>query len=137
MQNLTYCTYQYIFYSICFRYRPVWLFFSAATSSGRPAAMTSPPLWPPSGPRSTIQSAVLKTSRLCSITTEAIGGHINQSLFNSLQKLIAFIFFHWSQPSFLNAQLLHQTEIRPCDKHTRPPAIVIYPLRFFDAIRQI
>ena len=40
-----------------------------ATSSGVPAATTRPPRSPPSGPRSMIQSAVLMTSRLCSITT--------------------------------------------------------------------
>ena len=38
-------------------------------SSGGPAATTSPPASPPSGPRSMIQSAVLITSRLCSMTT--------------------------------------------------------------------
>ncbi len=38
-------------------------------ASGVPAAMTSPPPSPPSGPKSITQSAVLMTSRLCSITT--------------------------------------------------------------------
>src|SRR4029077_15649346 len=38
-------------------------------SSGVPAAMISPPPSPPSGPKSMTQSAVLMTSRLCSITT--------------------------------------------------------------------
>ena len=52
------------------RNRPgVAAFARAATSSGVPAATTSPPRSPPSGPRSMIQSAVLMTSRLCSITT--------------------------------------------------------------------
>ena len=41
----------------------------AAISSGVPVAIRSPPLWPPSGPRSMTWSAVLITSRLCSITT--------------------------------------------------------------------
>ena len=35
---------------------------------GRPGATTAPPPAPPSGPRSITQSAVLMTSRLCSIT---------------------------------------------------------------------
>src|SRR6185369_11774872 len=44
---------------------------SWATASGVPAATTCPPASPPSGPRSITQSAVLMTSRLCSmITTE-------------------------------------------------------------------
>src|SRR5690606_42027448 len=51
------------------RKRPVCDPGLAATSSGVPVAMTCPPRWPPSGPRSTTQSAVLITSRLCSITT--------------------------------------------------------------------
>ena len=34
--------------------------------------MICPPLEPPSGPRSTSQSAVLITSRLCSITTTVL-----------------------------------------------------------------
>ena len=40
----------------------------AATSSGVPSATTVPPPEPPSGPMSMIQSAVLITSRLCSMT---------------------------------------------------------------------
>src|SRR5690606_826554 len=55
--------------SIVLRKRPVWLAFTLATSSGVPSAMISPPPSPPSGPRSMSQSAVLITSRLCSITT--------------------------------------------------------------------
>ena len=39
------------------------------TVSGVPETRISPPPLPPPGPRSTIQSAVLITSRLCSITT--------------------------------------------------------------------
>lgn len=39
-----------------------------ATSSGLPIATTSPPLFPPSGPRSIIQSAHFIKSRLCSMT---------------------------------------------------------------------
>src|SRR5439155_11576583 len=50
------------------RKRPVCESGLAATSSGVPTATTFPPWSPPSGPRSTIQSAVLITSRLCSIT---------------------------------------------------------------------
>ena len=41
---------------------------TAATSSGVPSATTRPPRLPPSGPRSISQSAVLITSRLCSMT---------------------------------------------------------------------
>src|SRR5262249_38808637 len=48
---------------------PVYDALHAATSSGVPQAIKRPPLWPPSGPRSITQSAVLITSRLCSITT--------------------------------------------------------------------
>ncbi len=44
----------------------------AATSSGVPAAITSPPRAPPSGPRSMTQSAVLMTSRLCSMTSTVL-----------------------------------------------------------------
>ena len=47
----------------------MWLAGFAATSSGVPSATTWPPPAPPSGPMSIIQSAVLITSRLCSITT--------------------------------------------------------------------
>ena len=46
----------------------MWLPRRAATCSGVPVAMTSPPPAPPSGPRSMTQSADLITSRLCSIT---------------------------------------------------------------------
>src|SRR5262245_4070169 len=42
---------------------PVYDFFTFATCSGVPVAITRPPCAPPSGPRSTIQSAVLITSR--------------------------------------------------------------------------
>ena len=48
---------------------PVCDALHAATSSGVPQATTSPPAWPPSGPRSMTWSAVLITSRWCSITT--------------------------------------------------------------------
>ena len=44
----------------------------AATSSGVPAATIVPPRVPPSGPRSMIQSAVLMTSRLCSMTSTVL-----------------------------------------------------------------
>src|SRR5205085_7908763 len=47
---------------------PVWEAGLAATCSGGPVTTTSPPASPPSGPRSITQSAVLITSRLCSIT---------------------------------------------------------------------
>ena len=50
------------------RTSPVWLPATRATCSGVPSATTVPPPAPPSGPRSMIQSAVLITSRLCSIT---------------------------------------------------------------------
>src|SRR5262245_57839255 len=42
---------------------PVYDFFDRATCSGVPVAITRPPLTPPSGPRSIIQSAVFMTSR--------------------------------------------------------------------------
>src|SRR5260370_24537836 len=48
---------------------PVCEFSAFAICSGVPLATTSPPSFPASGPRSTIQSAHLITSRLCSITT--------------------------------------------------------------------
>jgi len=51
------------------RYLPVKLRSTSTTCSGFPSATISPPRTPPSGPRSMIQSAVLITSRLCSITT--------------------------------------------------------------------
>ena len=50
------------------RKEPVWLSVTAATCSGVPSATICPPPEPPSGPRSMSQSAVLMTSRLCSIT---------------------------------------------------------------------
>ena len=46
----------------------------AATASGVPAATMLPPPAPPSGPRSITQSAVLMTSRLCSITHDGVAG---------------------------------------------------------------
>ena len=46
-----------------------------ATCSGVPSATIRPPPSPPSGPRSMIQSAVLITSRLCSMTTTCCPGH--------------------------------------------------------------
>ncbi len=50
------------------RKRPVWLASTRATCSGVPCATTLPPPEPPSGPMSTTQSALLMTSRLCSMT---------------------------------------------------------------------
>jgi len=50
------------------RYFAVWLVGCLATSSGIPSAIISPPLSPPSGPKSIIQSEHLITSKLCSIT---------------------------------------------------------------------
>ena len=49
------------------RYRPVWLWGFLATSSGVPSTTMDPPRAPPSGPTSMTQSAVLMTSKLCSI----------------------------------------------------------------------
>src|SRR5258708_35015759 len=76
--NLTYslgC--QRLFYTIYFaftfslstlaKYWPVYDLFTLATSSGAHTAITSPPLLPPSGPRSITQSAYLITSTLCAI----------------------------------------------------------------------
>ena len=54
------------------RYLPVTELGIAATCSGVPWATTRPPPTPPSGPRSTSQSALAITSRLCSITTTAV-----------------------------------------------------------------
>src|SRR3990170_9049293 len=54
------------------RYCPVDDSSTSATSSGVPVAITSPPSSPPPGPRSTIQSACLMTSRLCSITSTVL-----------------------------------------------------------------
>src|SRR5439155_497204 len=58
--------------SACFRYEPVWLALFAAICSGVPSATRRPPPSPPSGPRSTTQSAVLITSKLCSMTTTVL-----------------------------------------------------------------
>src|SRR5690606_29178034 len=55
--------------STSLRYLPVQLFGLAATCSGVPTATISPPPSPPSGPKSSSQSAILMTSRLCSMTT--------------------------------------------------------------------
>jgi len=44
-------------FSTCLRYLPVWLVGCSATVSGVPTTTISPPLSPPSGPRSMIQSA--------------------------------------------------------------------------------
>ncbi len=46
----------------------MWLSGTVATCSGVPSATTIPPPAPPSGPMSITQSALLITSRLCSIT---------------------------------------------------------------------
>ena len=54
------------------RIRPVEDSATPATVSGVPSAMTRPPASPPSGPRSMIQSAVLITSMLCSMTTTVL-----------------------------------------------------------------
>ena len=60
------------FASIRLRNVAVGPFDFLATCSGVPSAITFPPPSPPSGPRSMIQSAVLMTSRLCSITTTVL-----------------------------------------------------------------
>ena len=52
--------------------RPVWEPSLPATASGVPSATILPPSFPPSGPRSMIQSTVLITSKLCSITTTVL-----------------------------------------------------------------
>ncbi len=54
------------------RKRPVCEPGVPATCSGVPAATTLPPSSPPSGPMSTRRSAVLITSRLCSMTTTVL-----------------------------------------------------------------
>src|SRR5712692_7172554 len=56
---------------------PVYDSAHAATRSGVPAQTTSPPPLPPSGPRSITQSAVLITSRLCSITRTVLPASTN------------------------------------------------------------
>src|SRR5262245_60949098 len=53
--------------STVLRYVPVNEAGLLATCSGVPLATTYPPAFPPSGPRSIIQSPDLITSRLCSI----------------------------------------------------------------------
>src|SRR5690606_23717968 len=58
--------------SIVLRKRPVCDAGLSATCSGVPSAIITPPLEPPSGPISTSQSAVLITSRLCSIMTTVL-----------------------------------------------------------------
>src|SRR5690606_13500921 len=52
-----------------FKNLPVCEALTFTTCSGVPSATIIPPPEPPSGPKSTTQSAVLITSRLCSITT--------------------------------------------------------------------
>ena len=54
--------------SMCRRNWPVCDAATSMTCSGVPSATTVPPPAPPSGPMSMIQSAVLITSRLCSMT---------------------------------------------------------------------
>ena len=54
------------------RKRPVWLASSEAMCSGVPSPTIVPPPLPPFGPRSITQSAVLITSRLCSITNTVL-----------------------------------------------------------------
>ena len=61
-----------LFGRTCLRNCPVNDSSVSATCSGVPVAMISPPASPPSGPRSTIQSACLITSRLCSITSTVL-----------------------------------------------------------------
>lgn len=51
------------------RYFPVMLFLFARIASGVPSATILPPILPPPGPISTIQSALRITSRSCSITS--------------------------------------------------------------------
>ena len=55
-----------------FGHPTVWLAGQRATSSGVPWATMRPPASPPSGPRSITQSAVLMTSRLCSMTSRVL-----------------------------------------------------------------
>ena len=50
------------------RNRPVWLSATSRPARACPRRRSVPPPSPPSGPRSMIQSAVLITSRLCSMT---------------------------------------------------------------------
>src|SRR5262249_12973191 len=58
---------------VCARKRPVYDTSAwDASCSGVPAATTRPPASPPSGPRSTMWSAVFTTSRLCSMTTTVL-----------------------------------------------------------------
>ncbi len=54
------------------RKRPVWLASIVAMCSGGPSPTIVPPPLPPFGPRSMTQSAVLITSRLCSITSTVL-----------------------------------------------------------------
>ena len=56
---------------------PVYDLFDRAIFSGVPSATKRPPAAPPSGPRSITQSAVLMTSRLCSMTTTVLPASTN------------------------------------------------------------
>jgi hypothetical protein len=62
----------YFFFNAPTKYCPVTLAGFIASCSGVPVAIICPPPAPPSGPRSTIQSAVLMTSRLCSMITTVL-----------------------------------------------------------------
>jgi len=59
---------------------PVKLLLAFTISSGGPAATISPHRTPPSGPRSMIQSAVLMTSRLCSIRSRMPDRRVHAAL---------------------------------------------------------
>ena len=67
-----------IFHKTCASACPVYDFADLATCSGVPAAITFPPWTPPSGPRSITQSAVLMTSRWCSIMITVLPRSVNR-----------------------------------------------------------
>ncbi len=58
--------------STCLRYLPVCEVGCSATSSGVALTTICPPLSPPFGPRSMIQSEQRITSRLCSVTRRSL-----------------------------------------------------------------
>ena len=82
-------------FSTCLRYLPVWLVGCSATVSGVPTTTISPPLSPPSGPRSMIQSAQRITSRLCSDAQKSLRGS-EVSGFNSRMRQISSHFQYFS-----------------------------------------
>ena len=76
-------------FSTCLRYLPVWLVGCSATVSGVPTTTISPPLSPPSGPRSMIQSAQRITSRLCSFAKRSLSGIAVSEAVNQISQYLS------------------------------------------------